>query len=293
MFHLLGYGVLVSAESTITGMSLRDVRKLLDDKSPGEKALKLSAEGKNLVAAGAMSKMGVEDLSSAPIAVPHAADRSWPSEEWRLRVGLYVKMSAALEVRLSRLDAWNALTDDQRAAAAELLTSAIPSLANEMYEAEYIGLAADFPRFFVWNVLTGQERTDALIAEAGADVKTQFELVGLALHGVDLGLERLSRAIAAQQAETAPPRDPDLGARAVAQEPDPYVLDEASLGGQPAGTRAWDRLTSLWRSVPSRQGVRLPAGDSPGDRRCRPRDGTARRRAVAASARLTSGSVMM
>lgn len=276
MFHLLGYGVLVSAESTITGMSLRDVRKLLDDKSPGEKALgaldtalsviialspiglgpaamplwtllepknelvkglreitrqftksrprdyldqarnmaaanclltytayfdalgerlpglvrrlKLSAEDKNLVAAGAMSKMGVEDLSSAPIAVPHAADRSWPSEEWRLRVGLYVKMSAALEVRLSRLDAWNALTDDQRAAAAELLTSAIPSLANEMYEAEYIGLAADFPRFFVWNVLTGQERTDALIAEAGADVKTQFELVGLALHGVDLGL---------------------------------------------------------------------------------------------------------
>lgn len=34
----------------------------------------------------------------------------------------------------------------------------------------------------------------------------------------------------------------------LAQEPDPYVLDEASLGGQPAGTRAWDRLTSLWRS---------------------------------------------
>jgi NACHT conflict system protein len=29
---------------------------------------------------------------------------------------------------------------------------------------------------------------------------------------------------------------------------DPYVLDEADLGEQPAGCRAWDRLTAIWRS---------------------------------------------
>ena len=45
--------------------------------------------------------------------------------------------------------------------------------------------------------------------------------------------------------------------------------------------------------VSPHQGVRRPAGDGAGGRRRRARDGPARRRAVAAPARLTSGSAMM
>lgn len=107
----------------------------------------------------------------------------------------------------------------------EVLTERVPMMAESVYLAEFLGMVVDYQPFFVWSTLQDQADKDVLLRRlndnlraAGEDSQLRFELLGAALHELDLGLERLSRAIAAQpQSSLEGPRLP-LSAAARAAE---------------------------------------------------------------------------
>jgi hypothetical protein len=105
-----------------------------------------------------------------------------------------------------------------------LLTERTPSLferlaalAESVYQAEFLGMAIDYQPFFVWSTLQDQADKGALLRglsddlrAAGEDSQLRFELIGAALYSLDLGLDRLSRAIAAQPSPSQDsPRHPE------------------------------------------------------------------------------------
>jgi hypothetical protein len=143
------------------------------------------------------------DLAGQTIAVPHQAALD---DARAARSNLYQTMSQTVRGLLVGLDAWERLRPDQREHAEHVLSERVPDLASSIYEAEYLGMAIDFPQFFVWSVLRDQQEKDALmkalaksvgagIETVGADLRTQFELVASALMSMDLGLARLAAAV--------------------------------------------------------------------------------------------------
>jgi hypothetical protein len=143
------------------------------------------------------------DLTSQAIAVPHpvAIDDARAA-----RFGLYQAMSKTVFGLLADFDSWERLPLDRREHALRLISERVPALASSIYESEYLGMAVDFPQFFVWSVLRDQREKDALIralgksvstdiGAVGADLRTQFELVASALMSMDLGLARLAAAV--------------------------------------------------------------------------------------------------
>jgi hypothetical protein len=143
------------------------------------------------------------DLTSQSIAVPHPAALD---DARAARLELYQTMSKTVSGLLLVGYAWELLPPDQREHAQQAISERVPDLAASIYEAEYLGMAIDFPQFFVWTVLRDQQEKDALIKTlaksvgadieaVGADLRTQFELVASALMSMDLGLARLAAAV--------------------------------------------------------------------------------------------------
>jgi hypothetical protein len=160
------------------------------------------------------------DLTSQTIAVPHPAALG---DARAARSELYQTMSKTVLGILAGFDAWERLQQGRREHAQQVISERVPDLACSLYEAEYLGMAIDFPQFFVWTVLRDQQEKDALIKAlvksvgtdietVGADLRTQFELVASALMSMDLGLARLAAAIRQIPPTTggSPPRS-DLG----------------------------------------------------------------------------------
>jgi hypothetical protein len=143
------------------------------------------------------------DLTSQTIAVPHPVELD---DARAARLALYQAMSKTALGLLAGFDAWERLPEGRREHAQELISERVPDLASSVYEAEYLGMAIDFPQFFVWSVLRDQQEKDVLIKAlvksiggdiktVGADLRIQFELVASALMRMDLGLARLAAAI--------------------------------------------------------------------------------------------------
>ena len=107
----------------------------------------------------------------------------------------------------------------------EVLSRRVPRTAETVYQAEFLGMAIDYQPFFVWSTLQDQADKGALLREfsedlraAGEDSQLRFELLGAALHGLDLGFDRLSRAIAAQRLLSPDgPRHPEADAARAAE----------------------------------------------------------------------------
>ena len=154
------------------------------------------------------------DLANLTISVPHPAALN---DARAARLELYERMSKSTLRLLSGIDAWEDLQYSGREHVTTVVSEQIPALACSVYEAEYLGMAVDFPQFFVWSVLRDQGEKDALIKTVGADLRTQFELVASALQTVDLGLQHLATAIRQiPRAAIVQPLRPDLGAVAEA-----------------------------------------------------------------------------
>ncbi len=154
------------------------------------------------------------ELANLVISVPHPAALD---EARDTRLELYEGMSKSILRMLSGLDAWEHKPIIERTQMELVLSEQIPALACSVYEAEYLGMAVDFPQFFVWSVLRDQQEKDALIKTVGADLRTQFELIAFALQTVDLGLQHLATAIRQIPRPAAiRPLPPDLAAVAEA-----------------------------------------------------------------------------
>lgn len=168
------------------------------------------------------------------IEVPHPADAgSQAAAESRRK--LYEKMGSELRSRLrGRLD--------QEPELAEFFGRHVPAIAEQFYQAEFAGMAIDSQPFLVWTMIQDQTDKDVLLRRlsdelhaAGGDSQLRFELLGAAIHSLDLGLARLYRAITAQPApsadgplrpESAAPRAAEALRRRYAAEIEQPVIDD-------------------------------------------------------------------
>jgi hypothetical protein len=154
-----------------------------------------------------------EDPGLRVIAAPHPAGLA--DAERSARIGMYSEMGREFEDFLVRSPIWKRLTQSQRTTIRDALNE-IPPRADELYFAEYAGMAVEFQPFFVWSVLEDRAARDALIRKVGEDVRTQFELIGSAVHGLDLGLCRLADAVRRLPAPTVTGQVPGPGVGAMA-----------------------------------------------------------------------------
>ena len=76
------------------------------------------------------------------------------------------------------------------------LAHAIASHAEKLYQAERLGMAVEFQQFFVWSMLWDQAAKDRKVQQLATDQQTWFELIGRAMHTLDLGMQGLAQAIA-------------------------------------------------------------------------------------------------
>jgi hypothetical protein len=105
------------------------------------------------------------------------------------------------------------------------LAEHVAALAESIYQAEFLGIAIEYHPFSVWAMLQDRADKAALLRKLSADLRAanedsqlRFELLGAALHNLDLGLDRLSRAIAAQPlASPDGPRYPESKAARAAE----------------------------------------------------------------------------
>jgi hypothetical protein len=156
------------------------------------------------------ASLQVVDQANVIISLPHPAALD---QAHAARLALYQGMSARTVEMLSGLDVWKRLAEPARKQVQTAVTDDVPARACSVYEAGYLGMAVDYPQFFVWSVLRDQREKHALITGMGADLRAQFDLVALALQSVDLGLERLAAAIRqAPRPVSVQLPSPDLGA---------------------------------------------------------------------------------
>ena len=101
----------------------------------------------------------------------------------------------------------------------------IPPLAERLYQAEYLGLAAEYHQFFTWTVLRDQAAKDESLRQvAGSiqvlaeDQQTWFELIARAMHDQDLGFQELAKAVAQLPHLAVGPGNVNSGVQAVAEE---------------------------------------------------------------------------
>jgi hypothetical protein len=193
------------------------------------------ADKARIAAQAAPQALGLlpEPGSAAPsfmdiVKVPHpvaANDTSAIDFRWRLYMGMaqgalgsiVYLTERAKSVRGAPADAvvdlgWPTESDLHSAIGGEHLgdLDRVAVLAESVYQAEFLGMAIDYQPFSVWATLQDQADKDALLRKlsddlraAGEDNQLRFELLGAALHNLDLGLDRLSRAIAAQPAPSS------------------------------------------------------------------------------------------
>ena len=133
------------------------------------------------------------DLANLVVSVPHPA--ALAEAEMDARVELYREMSKSFLQVLSGLKFWERIGGTKRSKIKKVVDDEIPALACSMYWAQYLGMATDFPQFFVWTVLQDQLKQSDLINKLNTDLTSQLSLVASAMSSVDLGLQRLSRAI--------------------------------------------------------------------------------------------------
>ena len=193
-----------------------------DDKETIATLAAVTRSGSPSGPAGNAASFPAADLASRIISMPHPA----AFEDSRAaRLELYREMSKSMLGLLPTLRSWKDLPVARSEQARKLIEEQVPGLACSVYEAEYLGMAIDFPQFFVWSVLQDQQHKDALIRTVGADVRTQFELVAAALQTVDLGLGHLATAIR-QIPVSAPGSSFSPGLGAVAEALHRYYEDE-------------------------------------------------------------------
>ena len=135
-------------------------------------------------------------LASLEVPLPHPTDLG--SSGFQVRREAYSDMVVQLARHSDRFPPMRGREGQVSGVLAE-----IPPLAERLYQAEYLGLAAEYHQFFTWTVLRDQAaKDDSLRQIAGSiqalagDQRTWFELIARAMHAQDLGLQQLAKAIA-------------------------------------------------------------------------------------------------
>jgi len=196
---------------------LPDLDRILDLGEKEKQHVVLAATG---LAMDANRQIRPESLAERIIEVPHPADAgSQAAAESRRRI--YESMGSEFRARLAE----RLMGRDLQPELGELFNRHIPGIAEEVYQAEFAGMAIDSQPFLVWTMLHDQVGKDALLQRlgdelqaAGEDSQLRFELLGAAIHQLDLGLDRLSRAITAQPMPSAEgPRHPESAAARAAE----------------------------------------------------------------------------
>jgi hypothetical protein len=124
------------------------------------------------------------------IALPRPADQLASDAE--IRREIFFHLSRLVERQLWRLRP----QDNPHLTWFEKSFVALHQRAEALYQAEYLGMAVEFQQFFVWGVLQDQAARAGQVQRLAGDQRTWFELLGRAIHGLDLGLKELAETVA-------------------------------------------------------------------------------------------------
>ena len=111
----------------------------------------------------------------------------------------------SLKVSLTASNSWQSVIGSSTRTRSTPWPSMSRRSPESIYQAGLLGIAIEYHPFSVSAMLQDRADKAALLRKlsadlraAGEDSQLRFELLGAALHNLDLGLDRLSRAIAAQ-----------------------------------------------------------------------------------------------
>jgi hypothetical protein len=172
----------------------------LDEKDAKAVLMSASADESFTSGSGFVAEYGIE--------VPHPADVSLATAFlMRDRARVYASLSASL---LKSVQAMVPAGAARPITLTDRLSRLLIARAEELYWAEYLGIAVEFRQFFMWSALRsqatqaeslqgladGQAEAGAGIAELAEDQRTWFELLARDIYSLDLGLGELRAFIA-------------------------------------------------------------------------------------------------
>ena len=166
-----------------------------DQHSIAEQAAAHTVEARRRADQAAQSPADKWDLAvlfmGAAVPVPHPAAVTGQEAPAVFLRGLYLDMGARIYRHVLP-----EMTAVQYPVLEEILIGRLPALAVTAYQAEFVGMAIDYQPFLVWSMLQDQAGKDALLRRlgdelraAGEDSQLRFELLGAAVHQLDLGLD--------------------------------------------------------------------------------------------------------
>lgn len=131
-------------------------------------------------------------IANQVISLPHPADQLHPDAADRDaadRERIFAGLTGLVERHLWEIE--HARKDRLRN-----LLAILPKSAEALYQAEYLAMAVEFQQFFVWGVLQDRVAKAGQIQQLAREQQTWFELLGRAMHSLDLGLKELAVAVA-------------------------------------------------------------------------------------------------
>jgi hypothetical protein len=160
----------------------------------------MDKEAKNTVArameSGVKLLFSLEEpsLVDQGVAIPHPAGDDPTVITGRREI--YGSLSLRVQDCLNAILGHGGIRIRSGSRAFELLKTDLRDLAESLYQAEYLGMAAEFEQFFVWTMLRDHAELESRVQDLADDERVRFELIGRAMHSLDLGLQELATAIA-------------------------------------------------------------------------------------------------
>jgi tetratricopeptide (TPR) repeat protein len=134
------------------------------------------------------------------IEVPHPA--MTPAAERAARTELYQGLARAYLRFVRGLAVWESSTYGQRMQVTAAV-QALPELAAEIFESEYLELIIKYPEFHLWAELYELTKSRQLSGDRIGDLEEKIRLVAEAVQGIDVGLRHLDELVVASGQRTA------------------------------------------------------------------------------------------
>jgi tetratricopeptide (TPR) repeat protein len=134
------------------------------------------------------------------IEVPHPA--MTPAAERAARTELYQGLARAYLSFVQGLAIWESSTYGQRMQVTADV-QALPELATEIFESQYLELIIKYPDFHLWAELYELTKSRQLSSDLIGDLEEKIRLVAEAVQGIDVGLRHLNELVEAAGQHTA------------------------------------------------------------------------------------------
>lgn len=169
---------------------------ILEELSPIEEKLDLTEKTgkkalKEATSRALLEASDADAIVNWAVPVPHPVDGT--SRDKASRQLVFLRLASTIVSALPVIEhAHGPSAEDIRSR----LANEIVGRAENLYQADYLGMAVEFQQFFVWSVLRDQEANAGRARQLAEDQRAWFELISRATYSLDLGMQGLAEAVA-------------------------------------------------------------------------------------------------